>query len=110
MYFERLLDETHEEFIEKNALLFECCSASLDQDGRRFDKIYDLGVLSKQASDDNDILVYFEYIAAVVNLYAILCADRNLEGINIMRNRIGVSNYFLLAVTDLGTHGTFEIH
>jgi hypothetical protein len=74
----------------------------MDQDHRKFDKVYDLNDMTKNITKFPDLHVYYEYIAAVVNLYAILCADRNIDAVRIMRERIGISNHFLLAVTGLG--------
>jgi|LauGreDrversion4_2_1035121.scaffolds.fasta_scaffold03645_14 hypothetical protein len=37
------------------------------------------------------IEIYFDYIVAVIDLYTILCTDRNLEGQRTVRERIGGS-------------------
>lgn len=52
-------------------------------------------------NEDKNIEVYFEYMVAMINLYAALCADRNGEAIAIIKSKIGIDDYFMIAVADI---------
>ena len=46
------------------------------------------------------MMIYFDYMVAVINLYAVLCADRNREAITIIKTTIGIDDYFMLTCSE----------
>ena len=100
VYFERLEGETHDEFMEKNKLLEKSKCQSMNADGRKFERVFDLSTISKEVQDNPDMMIYFDYMVAVINLYAALCADRNREAIAIIKTTIGIDDYFMLTCSE----------
>lgn len=64
---------------------------------RKFDIIFDISMISqKQEESPKEIGLYLNYISAVIDLYTVLCANRNVEGSRSVRDRIGASHKTML--------------
>jgi len=73
----------------------------MNSDGRKFEKVFDLITMSKEVNDEPEMQIYFDYMVAVINLYTALCADRNGEAISIIKNKIGIDDYFMITVAQV---------
>jgi hypothetical protein len=64
---------------------------------RKFDIIFDISMMSQKYEETpKEMDLYFCYIAAVIDLYTVLCANRNVEGGRTVRERIGGSHKAML--------------
>jgi hypothetical protein len=84
--------------MQMNAHIATCYGQSLNQDNdRKFDIIFNIDELTLKFEDiPKHIGPYFDYISAIMMLYAAICGGRNREAINFVRQRIGASDTFLL--------------
>ena len=101
--FAKLQEESDDLFnTVMNPPLKECCESGSNVDGiKKFDTIFDMYRLTQYHKDGHDDLSpYFEYIAAVLDLYGALCAGRNTSVITAMRERIGLTNKVILSMTE----------
>lgn len=94
VYFERLQKEDQQEFFTMNPYLQNSSGNYTSQDNdRKFDVVFNLDDLTLK-HDDNPAQIgpYFEYIAAVIQMYAAICGGRNREAITFLRQRIGATD------------------
>ena len=63
--------------------------------------IYDLVEFSARCESNADQYApYVNYITSVIDLYAALCAGRNMQAIIAMRTKIGFTNEFIQVILD----------
>ncbi len=84
--------------MQMNTHIQSCFGQSLNQENdRKFDVIFNVDELTLKYDDlPKSLGPYFDYISAVMGLYTAMCAGRNREAITFVRQRIGVSDTFLL--------------
>lgn len=97
VYFARLQQETVDQFLGMNTAISSCYSQSLNQEGdRNFDIIFDVAELTlKQEEQPVELVLYFDYIQKVCQLYTALICGRNKEAATTIRERIGAKEQFL---------------
>lgn len=112
VFFPRLQGESVERFLQQNPSLNQCCAQGQTLDGqKKFDIIFDLGEMNQVSKLDREhIEPYFEYIKAAVGLYEELCVGRNLDAVQAMRSRLGLSNQTILTVVESERKQQIEIH
>ena len=85
-----------------NPTLIACGENGTNIDGlKKFETIFDMFLLSQHhAEEQGDFIPYFEYIAAVLDLYGALCAGRNTSIVTAMRERIGLTNKVIIGMIE----------
>lgn len=112
MYFARLKNESMERFLSMNPNLSSCFSQGGALDGiKKFDIIFDLSELSILERDQPGFVKpYIDYICAVLNLYAAICAGRNQLAIVALRDRIGLNLQMILTIAESFTKELLPIN
>lgn len=87
VYFARLQGESSEDFFQMNPHINNCYGNQLNQENdRKFDIIFNMDDLTLRYDDiPKQIGPYFDYISAVIQMYAAVCSGRNREAITFLR-------------------------
>jgi hypothetical protein len=99
VFFSRKHDEIKERFLEENPILRTYNKDSLAGTDEELDLVFDLVVLSE---NEQETMPYIDYIAAVLELYAMLCLDRNEKASKILQGPpgLGLTSAFIKLVIE----------